>query len=165
MEEVIVGLLSLNEIEGNMLKRHFVFGSLAFLAGVFAFGNCAVLADALSPKDTYMKYRAALAKAKEVKEITPFLCKKSCEQINQTPESDKPMMFGFMKETTPAVVQVISEEIKDDHASLKLSGKEAGLAKADSSVKETTEGTVTFVKENGEWKIDKENWNSSIMKN
>lgn len=144
-----------------MAKPQLIFGCLAIVSGIFASTSSAVLADTLSPKETYLKYRTALAKAKEVKELCPYYCKRTIDQIEHTPEADKPMMFGFMKETSPQVVQVISEDIKDNTASIKLTGKEAGPA--DPKVKETTEGTVTFIKEGGEWKIDKESWKSTMV--
>lgn len=145
-----------------MRKSALTFGRLTLLASILLISSTAAFADALSPKDTYLKYRAALANAKEVKEISTFLCKKANRQINETPENDKAMMFEMMKEMTPNEVQVVSEETKDEHATLKLTGNEP--RPADKSIKEKIEGTVTFIKENGEWKIDKESWNSSITK-
>ena len=121
-------------------------------------GNIA-LANTPSPKETYLKYRDALASANKVEDLTSYMCKKVIDDINHTPTDMKPMMFGLMKETAPKQVKVLSEEIKGDNATLALTSTGDTVSKNSS---ETSKGSVTFVKENDEWKINKESWNIKI---
>jgi hypothetical protein len=118
-----------------------------------------VLADSLSPKETYLKYRATLAAADKVEAIQPMCCKKVNEEIDQTPADMKPKMFEFIKATAPLSVEVLSEAVDGDTATLNLSGKTEPAA---SNVSERTLGKVTLVKEDGMWKIGKESWNSKV---
>ena len=131
--------------------------SIILLACAFAVGPA--LADSLSPKDSYLKYRTALAGAHKIEDLQSMLCKTVNEDIAHTPAPMKPMMFDLMKTTAPLSVQVVSEAVSGDNATLTLSGKSEP---AGSKVKEQTSGKVTLVKENGTWKIKKESWNSKI---
>lgn len=117
------------------------------------------LADSLSPTQAYLKYRTAFATADKVEALQPMFCKKVNEEIDQTPPDMKPQMFGFMKATAPATVQVLSEAVDGDTATLKLSGK---TEPSGPNVSEHTVGKVTLVKEGGAWKIGKEAWDSKV---
>lgn len=93
-----------------------VLASLFTLTGVFA-------ADSLSPKEAYLKYKTALSSASKIEDLSTMLSKKVNEEVKNTPPDMKPMMFGLMKESSPHAVQVLTEEVKGDKATLTLTGK------------------------------------------
>jgi len=116
-------------------------------------------ADPLSPKATFEKYRAALLQAGKIEDLQSMFSKKVNEEINNTPAEVRPAMFDLVKTMEPHSVEVLSEEVTGDNATLALSGK---TEPADSKFKEHTSGKVTLVKEDGVWKIVKESWDSKI---
>jgi len=120
-------------------------------------------AAALSPTATYLKYRTALASATKIEELSSFLAKQVNDEIKQTPAEMKPMMFGLMKETTPQQVKVLSEDIQGDNANIALSSEAPAAIGQSSIAAEITKGSVTLTKEDGEWKIKKESWDSKIV--
>lgn len=130
------------------------------LVGLFACTTMQVSAEEQTPKAAYLDYFKTFLVATDVNAIVPYMCKSVVKQINETPADMKPMMFGVMKEMTPKEIEVLSEKVDGDHATIKLAGKpDASLAK---DMTEKNEGTVTMVREDGVWKIDKESWNSSV---
>ena len=137
-------------------------GLLLAAVCLFLCAQSAVQAEALSAKEVYLKYRSALAKAAKIEDLQSFMAKHVVDEIQQTPADMKPMMFGLMKETAPKTVEILSEEVKGDNALLKLSGKGDSLFKGATITKEDTKGSVKLLRENGEWKIDKESWESKI---
>ena len=142
-----------------MIGKRGVADQLSILGLSCILAVSAALADSLAPEDTYIKYRAALADAKKIEDLQSMLCRDVNEKIEQTPPDMRPMMFGLLKDLTPKDVQVLSETVNGNGATLVLSGK---TEPAGSGVSEKTTGKVTLVKEDGIWKIDKEAWNSKI---
>jgi hypothetical protein len=116
--------------------------------------------EQLSPSDTYMQYHNALQTATAVDAVEPFMCKKVIKEIDETPAEMKPKMFGLIKELTPTTVKVESEKIEGDQATLKVI--DASAQSTPKGINEKTDGSVTLVREDGTWKIDKESWNSHI---
>ena len=131
-----------------------------FLLGYALAAAIPAFADGLSATDFYMKYRTALAGASKIEQLQSMLCKKANEEIDGTPAGMKPMLFGLMKAMGPKSVQVLSEEVTSDTATLILSGK---TEPATANANEKTSGKVTLVKEDGAWKIGKEFWDSKIQ--
>jgi hypothetical protein len=121
----------------------------------------AVQAEMLSPKNSYLKYKSALSSASKIEDLCSFYCKQVNDEIKQTPPEMKPMLFSLMKETSPQLVTITSEDVSGDSAKLALVSS-ATEANKSPNVSETTTGTVTFLKEDGEWKIKKETWSSKI---
>lgn len=149
-----------------MKSRNFVAVSVSILLSLLMLSTAKaeepITKTADSPKETYFKYRAALSAASKIDDVSSFLCKRVNEEIQKTPAPMKPMMFGLMKEITPKKVDVVSDVVNGDNATLTLTGKDELLAKVDPNAKEVSKGTVTLVKENGIWKIDKESWETKI---
>jgi len=128
----------------------------------------AAIAGEASPTTVYLEYHKALQTAQAIDAVASFMSKKVNDEIQTTPADMKPMMFGMIKDLTPKVVQVTSEKIDGDHATLTLatsdSSQEAAPTKAAlPNAQEKTEGSVTLVRESGSWKIDKESWKSSTV--
>jgi hypothetical protein len=142
-----------------MNKNTRAANKLLILAIAGMIGSVPAFADSSSPTEAYMKYRAALLAANKVEDIEPMLSKNGVNQINQTPDKDKPMMFNLIQVMTPHDVKVLSESVTGDAATLTLSGV---TEPPGSKAKETTSGSVKLVKEDGAWKVDKEDWQSKI---
>ncbi len=127
------------------------------LAMGLSLGALCALADNISPKDTYLKYRKSMLAASKIDDLKDYLCKEVNEDINNTPADMKPMMFDLMKSLAPATVEIVSEDVKGDNATLLLKGKgEQGNAAAT----DKSTGKVTLLREGGVWKIHKESWES-----
>ena len=117
-------------------------------------------ADNATPSAVYKQYHKALMAATSVDQLSSFLCKKVNEDIQKTAPDVKPMMFGMIKDMTPKAFDVVSENIDGDHASIDLAAQTSDPAPNSSAEKST--GKVTFVREGGSWKIDKERWESKV---
>lgn len=118
-----------------------------------------------TPESVYNKYHQAMINAKSYEDVMPFLVEKTVKQMKDTPASDRTMMFGFMQETCPKDVHIVSSKIDGAKANLKLIVGDGKPVITDrpmlGKIKEETKGEVNLVVENGEWKIEKEIWNSS----
>lgn len=122
----------------------------------------AALADEAGPKEVYLKYKTAMDSASKIEDLSQFLAKHVNDEIAKTPADMKPMMFGFMKESAPHAVQIISETVDGNSATLTLTGKTEPDKINGEKVKEQTKGSCKLVKEAGAWKIDKESWDSKV---
>lgn len=81
------------------------------------------------------------------------------KQLVSMPDAQKQQISEMMKMMAPSEYVVITEDIQGDSATLKLKAKMTDFG---GDVVEQ-EGTVTFVKENGKWKLVQETWSSSCM--
>ncbi len=139
-------------------------GSLiVLLSPTMSFG-----ADAkATPESVYNKYHQALVNAKTFEDVTPFLCAKGVKEMKETPAEERTMMFGFIKETCPKDVHIVSSTIDGETANLKLIVGDGKPVFADRPIvgktKEETKGECRMIVENGEWKVDKESWKVSSV--
>ncbi len=118
--------------------------------------SAAFAAESQTPKETYNKYHAAMLAANKIEDVQQYLCKRVNKEINDTPGMMRPMMFGFLKAVMTGPVKIESEKVDGDSATLNLLPDYSKAPKADPN--ETGTGTVTLIKEDGSWKIDKEKW-------
>lgn len=98
----------------------------------------------------YDSYRAAWAKAKSFQDILSFHSKASQAQLAKIPADQQSMMFEMAKAMDPTDVKVVKETATPTGATLDLTGTD--------SEKKTVTGTAELVKEDGAWKMVKENW-------
>lgn len=125
--------------------------------------TAALAADTVSvqsPKEFYAKYHAAMAAANKIEDLQQYLCKRANKEINETPDPMRPMLFGIMKTLMPGPVKVESEKVDGDKATLNLVPDYSKAPKADPNEKGT--GSVTLIKEDGAWKVDKEKWDFKL---
>jgi hypothetical protein len=102
----------------------------------------------------YMDYRAAFDKATKIDDLFPYMSASSRKQVEATPQADRAQMFGMMKMMgTLTNVKVTKESPTPD-------GGAQLTVEAVNGDKQKTTGNITIVKENGAWKIGKENWSS-----
>ena len=57
----------------------------------------------------------------------------------------------FQQMTFPTNIEIVSSKIEGDKATLNANGSRGG---------EVSKGTVTMLKENGVWKVNKQSWKS-----
>ena len=101
----------------------------------------------------YMKYRAAFDKAKTIDEILPYMAKANRDQAQATPADERAKMFEVVKMMNKLTdVKILKEVPAGDGATLTVEG-------IDMDKKKST-GTVSLIKEGGDWKIGKESWST-----
>lgn len=151
------------KIKTRIASISLLVGSLAVLISPSAFCEDAKQ----TPESVYAKYHQTLLNAKSVDEVTPFMCSGRAKEVFSTPKEERAMFFGFIKDTCPKDVHVVSSKIEGGKASLKLivgDGKPVILERPLlGKVKEETKGECTMVLEDGAWKVDKESWKSSSV--
>jgi hypothetical protein len=102
----------------------------------------------------YTEYRAAFDKAETVEDIIQYMSASRRKQIESTPADERAMMFDMMK-----TLGVLSD-LKIAKETRTAGGATLSVDALDSDKAKTT-GTITLVKENGAWKIEKERFSSS----
>ena len=138
------------------LRRPFV--EIVLLAVLVAVAGAPIGAQSASqtPTQFYMAYRTAFDKAKTVADIRPFQSKSVKAQVDATPAAERAEMFEMIKmiKMMGALtgVKVVKETVTAGGATLQVEALDSDKAK--------TKGTITLVKEDGAWKIDKEKWSS-----
>lgn len=120
-----------------------------------------------APVTVFEKYHEAFINAKTYEDVLPFMVQKVVKEMKATPADERKMMFGFLQSMAPKKINVVSTKIEGDVATLKLAivipagkGEDKGLF--GNSMKEETTGEVRMVVENGEWKVEKEKWNTKM---
>ncbi len=147
--------------------RIFTLLSIVGSLGLFM-SPCAFAEDANpTPESVYTKYHQVLINAKNVEDVTPFMTSGRVKEVLASPKEERTLFFGFIKDTCPKDVHILSSKIEGDKASLKLivgDGKPVILDRPLlGKVKEETKGECTMFLENGAWKVDKESWKSSSV--
>jgi hypothetical protein len=124
----------------------------ALLAGVMFVAGSLVGAQVLGEGARfYMEYRAALAKAKAMEDLLPYLSKSRAQMVEKTPKEDRAKMFGLMKAMDVKDVKVLKESKTDTGYVLEATGK-GPMGPGE------TKGTVTILREGGKLKLDRESW-------
>ena len=101
----------------------------------------------------YTEYRAAFDKAKAVEDILPYMSAPRRKEMESTPADERKKMFGMIKILGALTnVKIVKETRTADGAILMVEALDSDKAK--------NNGTITLVKENGAWKVDKESFSS-----
>lgn len=115
-----------------------------------------------TPEAAYNNYHQAMLHAKTYEDVTPFLAGKAVKEMKETPDKERTMMFGFIKDMCPKEVHVVSSKIEGEKAQLTLIVGDGKPVFQDNPLvgktKEETKGECTMVMEDGQWKVDKESW-------
>ncbi len=98
-----------------------------------------------SPTNAYMEYYRAL-NAGDMKKVKKYLAKSMVEQLKQSGMKDEEIL-EMIKSLVPKEVKIIDEEIENNSAILTATG---GFG--------SQEGRIEMIKEDGKWKLLKENW-------
>ncbi|MFH1360409.1 MAG: hypothetical protein ABIJ41_05150 [Candidatus Omnitrophota bacterium] len=110
------------------------------------------------PKEVYLDYLKAMHAAASLEELKPYLSSKSekheqLKELWQDQEKAK-QVLDMIKTMT-----IVPEQIEDMQE--KISGDEASLDIKAKGQYGPVEGKIRFSKENGEWKITEEKWESA----
>ena len=112
-----------------------------------------LMANGDSPRTVYDLYIVA-QRAGDVDGMAAFVTKAQVEQLKAMPAEQKAQIGEMMKMMAPTEYTVITEDIQGDTATLTIKGKATDFSGAENE----QEGTVSFVKEDGVWKLAKESW-------
>jgi hypothetical protein len=109
-----------------------------------------------SPETVYQKYSAAL-KSKNLDELNKYLSKHQKDKLDAETPEDRLKIIELVAAFMPKSIRVVEQSISpdDETATLRLVGI-GGI-----SGKEEVSGKVTMVKEDSEWKIEREEWSSN----
>jgi hypothetical protein len=124
----------------------------ALLTGMWlALGGLAAAQPAGEGTKFYAEYRAALAKAKAIEDVLPYLSKSRTEMVEKTPKEDRVKMFGLMKAMDVKDVKVLKESKTDTGYVLEATGQ-GGMGPGEAK------GTINLVREGSKLKLEKESW-------
>jgi hypothetical protein len=113
----------------------------------------AARAQAPTAAEFYLQYRQAFDAAQKIDEVLPFMAAAMRKEIEATPSAERPQLFEMIKMmNTLTSVRIRKETATAAGATLVVDALDADKAKI--------AGTVEIVKENGAWKVAKENWSS-----
>jgi hypothetical protein len=136
-----------------MFNRQFVLG-LCLLACT----TTLVFADD-TPSQAYINIHNKELEAKSYADILPYRTKASVASDKPTTELEKKEMFELFKLVLVKDVSVKGEDINGNSAILTVEGAPSKDLKPGD--KETTIGKIHMVLEDGQWKLDKEEWKSN----
>jgi hypothetical protein len=119
------------------------------VAAVFVVATLPLAAQGTAT-EFYKTYRTAWAKAKSFQDIVQFHSKASKAELARIPADQQKMMFQMSKQMDPTDVKVVKETATATGATLALSGVGPD--------KKAVTGKAEIVKEDGAWKMVKEDW-------
>ena len=111
-----------------------------------------------SPQAVYSKY-IKYQRAGDLDGMAKHTIEAQAKQLAAMPDAQKQQISEMMKMMAPSEYTVISEDIQGNNATLKIKAKMKDFG---GNVVEQA-GSVTFMKENGVWKLIKETWSSSCQ--
>lgn len=106
----------------------------------------------------YESYVETSMKAKSLSELKPYLSQKNINQMGEITKEDEAAFLEIMSEVRSSMkTKSVSSKIEGNTAILTIDGTDTN----DPSAKVT--GIITLVKENGEWKLDNEDFTSETV--
>jgi hypothetical protein len=151
--------------------------SVVLVALASAFSS--VKAAEVSPKQFYLQYHQRCLVVSSPKALLPWRSKDSLARDEPMADEEIEQVYPMIRDMMSKNVTVISEEIKGDRATLKVTGEVPAAAAAEpadtkaaksaksgqkaaaapaTSKPEQAVGVVLLVKEGGQWKMDHESW-------
>ena len=127
--------------------------SVFCLAATMLFAAAPASAQApATASDFYLQYRKAFDAAKKVEDLLPYMSAATRKQIESTPAAERPQMFEMVKMMGALTSVKIVKETRtpDGGATLTVTGIDPD--------KQTTNGTITIVKEGAAFKLGRESW-------
>jgi hypothetical protein len=108
-------------------------------------------AQGKTPTQTYLEYHAAVAKAKTLDEVLPYLSKMYRAMLESRPKEDRPKWLTNLKDGADVKdLKMTKEAIDGDKCTLEATGISAhGNA---------LHGKIILVREGGAWKLDSSSW-------
>lgn len=109
-----------------------------------------VMAGDDSPQEVYARYISA-SRDGDLEKICKYVSDGKAQQIQSLSGEKRRQLAEKMKRLAPSEYNVTKEQINGIHATLFLSGKSATYSGG-------FRGKARFIKEGGEWKLEKEMW-------
>jgi hypothetical protein len=134
----------------------------ASLFAALLVSTTACLADetpAPTPTQAYLEIHKKELAAKSYADLLPIRSKASIAHDPPMSDEEKAQIFPLFHETLPKVVTVTGESVDGNKATVKATAAPEVPLKPGQT--ESTTGTITMVLEDGQWKIEKESWNST----
>ena len=132
------------------MKHDRILG-IALMVFLGCLAGAVLAAPAKTPTQSYLDYHAALAKAKTLDEVLPYLSKEYRAMLESQPKADRATWLGRLKDMAAAKdLKITKETINGDKCTLEGTGT--------SSKGNPTKGKISLVKEGGAWKLDEEGW-------
>lgn len=113
------------------------------------------------PSQAYLELHKKQLTAKKYEDLLPLRTKESISHDRPMTKAEAKEMFGLFKEMVPRKVTVLKEEILGDNATVTVEVV-AGKPKSAASMVEQTTGLIYLHKEDGEWKLNDEDWHSEV---
>jgi Na+-translocating ferredoxin:NAD+ oxidoreductase RnfG subunit len=125
--------------------------TLAAVVCLMAASSSGLLAQAKTPTQTYLEYHAAVAKAKTLDEVLPFLSAMYRSMLESRPKEDRPRWLANLKDGDDIKdLKITKESVDGDKGTVEATGISAhGNA---------VHGKIIMVKEGGAWKLDSSSW-------
>lgn len=123
--------------------------------------------EAKGPGDTYQSFHVKMRTAKSFDDIKDYMSKKVLESRDKDNDKMPPGMeatlFKLMQDLSPNKVVIVKQDVTGDTAVLtcEAPGYQDPIVSPEMRAqKSETTGKVILVKEDGVWKIEKEEWNT-----
>jgi len=106
----------------------------------------------------YDSYVSTTINAKSINELKPYLSQNNLNQLGEISQEDEVAFLDIMREVRNSIKRTsISSKIEGNKAILTMEGTDTN----DPNAKVT--GIITLVKENGQWKLDNEDFTSETV--
>ncbi len=142
-----------------------IIGIALFNCPAFCRDGASDISITPSPTETYLEFHEKMLAASSVDQLSPMFTKSRADQIKTDKEKMPPAqikaMFNFMQELAPRKVHVLAEQTDGDICMLAVEAPEYKDPILGTQSKSVTKGTIRLIREDGRWKIEKEQWNTS----
>ncbi len=144
--------------ERNLTLIIFILTALLFI--------CATVLPSMAQNDPASTYAAINSAIKQgnLNEMVKYMSKSSQADIardRSKPDFSEEKIMKLLQFMAPLTYKVEKQIIKGDRAVLELSGKTHSIFKPDTV--ENSYGRTLLLKEDGQWRLDKESWNNTPL--
>lgn len=132
---------------------------LYFIIFLLSTGITIYAAEQNGPVEVYDLYLTAIKAADDLDDLSPYITERKRAALESLPEENKSGSLQFKKNIANSTVRKdIKSDINENETKLTINA-------VDSSSKKNVVVTVTMLKEGGEWKVDKEEFDFTIANN
>jgi hypothetical protein len=139
------------------MKKYVLLATLALL---FALSLPLIARAQETPSAAYMAMQAAMKRG-NLDEMAKYMTsakKTELDAMRKKPDYNEEKLIKLLQMMNPSNLKIERQDSKGDKVILVLSGMAENWLKP--GTMEPNYGRALFVKENGEWKMDKENWSN-----
>lgn len=132
-------------------------GSIATLVALMITTGVAKGQTSPTPSQAYLQLHKKELAATSYEDLLPLRTKASIAADKQTTPADKKQLFPLIHMLTPQKVSIMSERVDGNKATLTVKALTGPLPAGTS---ESTVGVIDLSLEDGQWKLEKEKWES-----